>query len=213
MRSVVEGDVDLVVEAAFFADPSYRGVMVEVGAARPDFLSVGAHFRAKGWRVISIEPNPAFAELHRDLGHEIIECACGESDQNDVPFTLVHTSGEYCGQRVTEESFSSLGVRGKYAEQMKPLPASLRELRVKMRRLDTILRESGVEEIDILCVDVEGWEMEVINGFSRHLHTSKVFIVENLFHEQSYVNQMTRFGYPLWKRLDPNDVFVRYDLF
>ena len=213
MRSVVEGDVDLVVEAAFFPDPSYRGVMVEVGAAKPDFLSIGAHFRSLDWRVISIEPNPVFCDLHRALGHDIVECACGEADMDDMPFSVVHTNGDYYGRKVTDESFSSLGVRGKYAELMSPVSRAVEEITVKVRRLDTILREKDVGVVDIVCVDVEGWEMEVINGFSRHLYTSKVFIIENLFGEESYINQMTRFGYPLWKRLHPNDVFVRYDLF
>lgn len=213
MRSIVEGDVDLVVEAAFFADPSYRGVMVEVGAAKPDFLSIGAHFRSLDWRVISIEPNPLFCHLHRLLGHEIIECAAGEADQYNVPFTVVHTNGDYYGQKVTDESFSSLGVRGKYADLMAPVGRTVEEIRVQVRRLDSILHEKGVVGVDIVCVDVEGWEIEALNGLSFDLHKPKVLIVENLFYEQSYVDHMTRKGYPLWKRLDPNDVFVRYDLF
>src|SRR5271169_6447682 len=53
---VVEGDVDLIVQDAFFPDPAYRGTMIEVGAAKPDYLSVSATFRERGWRVISIEP-------------------------------------------------------------------------------------------------------------------------------------------------------------
>lgn len=213
MRSVVEGDVDLVVEAAFFADPAYRGVMVEVGAAKPDFLSIGAHFRSLDWRVISIEPNPVFAKMHRELGHEIVQCAAGDEDLYNVPFSVVHTDGEYYGERVSDESFSSLGVRGKYAELMQGVPASVDEIRVRVRRLDSILHEKGIVGVDIVCVDVEGWEIEVLDGLSFGTYSPKVLIVENLFYEQSYVDHMTRKGYPLWKRLDPNDVFVRCDLF
>lgn len=208
VRSVVEGDVDLVVEAAFFPDPGFKGTMVEVGAARPDFLSVGAHFRAKGWRVISIEPNPSFARMHRDAGHEIIECACSAMDQDDVPFTVVHTNGDYYGHKVTDESFSSLGMRGKYTEQLGTINSSADEIRVKTRRLDTILHEAGITDVDILCIDVEGWEIEVLNGLSFDIHQPKVLIVENLFHEQSYIDHMARHGYALWKTLNPNDVFV-----
>ena len=214
MNSLVEGDVDRVVQDAFFADPAYRGTMIEVGAAKPDYLSVSARFRSLGWRVLSIEPNPYFCELHRQGGSDVIECACGESDQDDVSFSIVQTSGMYYGQQVTHESFSSLGVRGKYANLMKSVSASVNEIKVKVRRLDTILREHAPEisAIDIVCVDVEGWELEVLNGLSFEVYKPKVLIIENLFLEQLYLDYMMQKGYALWKRIQPNDIFVRRDL-
>jgi FkbM family methyltransferase len=215
-RTVVEGDVDLVVEAAFFSDRTRPGVMVEVGAAKPEYLSISAHFRSLGWRVISIEPNPVFCELHRQKGFDIIECACGESDRDDVPFFVVHTTGIYLGEKVTNESWSSLGFRGKYIDIIKSYGANapVDEIKVKVRRLDTILREHApnVTEIDIIAVDVEGWELDVLNGLSFDIYRPKVLIIENFFTEQVYVDRMVQKGYALWKRLPPNDVFVRKDL-
>ena len=212
--SRVEGDVDRVVQEAFFRDPAYLGTMIEVGAAKPDYLSVSARFRSLGWRVLSIEPNPHFCELHRQRGSDVIECACGESDQDDVSFSVVQTSGMYHGQRVTHESFSSLGVRGEYANLMKLVTASVNEIKVKVRRLDTVLREhaSDITAVDIVCVDVEGWELEVLNGLSFDVFRPKVLIIENLFLEQLYIDYMTQKGYALWQRIQPNDIFVRRDL-
>ena len=99
-----EGDVDLVVREAFFPGQN-SGVLLEIGAARPDFLSIGSSFRQLGWRVISIEPNPKFAELHRALGHEIYQLACGEMDQDDVDFVVAEASPgtRYLGETVTGE--------------------------------------------------------------------------------------------------------------
>jgi hypothetical protein len=56
-RSPVEGDVDLVVREHFFSDPNYRGIVIEVGAAKPDYLSISASFRRSGWHTLAIEPN------------------------------------------------------------------------------------------------------------------------------------------------------------
>ena len=67
--------------------------MLEIGAARPKYLSIGASFRNKGWRVISIEPNSTFASQHRELGHEIHEYACGDSDEDDVDFVIAEGDG------------------------------------------------------------------------------------------------------------------------
>lgn len=211
---VVEGDVDLVVQDAFFPDPAYRGTMIEVGAAKPDYLSVSATFRERGWRVISIEPNPCFCEMQRRQGNDVLQYACGDTDQDDVSFFVVRTDATYQGEPVSNESFSSLGVRGKYAEMMKSVPTTMDEIKVKLRRLDTILREHavGLGEVDVVCIDVEGWELEVLSGFSFERHKPKLLIVENLFLDATYVHYFAQRGYALWKRLEPNDIFVRGDL-
>jgi FkbM family methyltransferase len=210
----VEGDVDLVVQDAFFPDPAYRGTMIEVGAAKPDYLSVSATFRSRAWRVVSIEPNPYFCEMQRRQGNDVLQYACGDTDQDDVSFFVVRTDATYQGEPVTNESFSSLGVRGQYAEMMKSVPTSVDEIKVKLRRLDTILREHAADlgEVDVVCIDVEGWELEVLSGFSFELHQPKVLIVENLFLDATYVDYFAKKGYALWKRLEPNDIFVRCDL-
>ena len=54
-----EHDIDIVVKNAFFAEFK-PGVFVEVGAARPDYLSISESFRKQGWKIIAIEPNPKF---------------------------------------------------------------------------------------------------------------------------------------------------------
>jgi FkbM family methyltransferase len=207
----VEGNVDQLIREHFFPDPAYRGVIVEVGAARPDFLAVSASFRNLGWRALAIEPNPHFAALHRAQGHEVIECACGEHDADDVPFYVVKIDGEYYGEQVTNESFSSLGVRGKYADLMTTMNSQVEEIRVPVRRLDTIFAERSVAPgaIDIISVDVEGWELEVLKGLDFSRFRPRVLAIENLFKEPSYGEFMAARGYSLWRHVEPNDVYVR----
>jgi FkbM family methyltransferase len=213
-QQVVEGDVDRIVQERFFPNRGQKGTMIEVGAAKPDYLSIGASFRSLGWHVIAIEPNPHFCELHRQRGLNIIECACGEIDKDGVCFFVVQTDGIYHGGQVSNESFSSLGVRGKYAELMKSVTASVAEIKVNVRRLDTILHEHlpGSHNIDILSVDVEGWEIEVLKGLSFDVYRPKVLIIENLFKDAAYEEFVSSRGYALWRHIEPNDVYFRGDL-
>jgi hypothetical protein len=85
---------------------------------------------------------------------------------------------------------------------------------VKVRKLDTILSEyePDLREIDILAVDVEGWELNVMRGLSLKKYRPKIVILENLFKDARYVAFMQTFGYVLWRHLEPNDVYVRSDL-
>ena len=211
-----EKDVDGVVQVRFFPGES-RGFLVEVGAAKPDYLSVGASFRRIGWTVISVEPNPTFCEAHRALGHEVLQFACSDEDRDEVDFYVVDSNNAaYLGGNVSAESFSSLGVRGEFAADLAKTGAETRMhvIKVAVRRLDTLLGKFSpeVREIDVLAIDVEGWELEVMQGLNFDRYRPKVVIVENLFRSRSYRRFMRRLGYRRWGRLKPNEVYVRRDL-
>ena len=63
--------------------------------------------------------------------------------------------------------------------------------------------------IDILAVDVEGWELNVMRGLTLERYRPRVAILENFSDEAEYVAFMAARGYERWCRLEPNDVYVR----
>jgi FkbM family methyltransferase len=183
-----------------------------VGAARPEFLSISNSFRKLGWTIIAVEPNPAFCDEHRALGYEIFEYACSDRDEDNVDFTLVDTKGaQYQGGPVSFESFSSLGLRGEFAELYKTtqIDRESSTIKVNVRRLDTILAQHApyVSNVDVVTVDVEGWEIEVMNGFSLQRYAPKVVVLENLMNDVSYRTFMHSQGYTLHRVIPPNDLY------
>jgi FkbM family methyltransferase len=206
-----EHDVDRRVREAFFPKAK-SGVLVEVGAARPDFLSIGASFHTLGWKVIAIEPNPAFCAAHRALGRPVLEYAVSDTEGDDVPFYVVDSRGAaYADGQVSAESFSSLGIQGPFADLYSSVKAhtDMTTIQVKVRKLDSILAthhpELGV--IDILVVDVEGWELNVMRGLSLRRYRPKVVVLENNFSDPQYPSFMHSRDYELWARLPPNEVY------
>ena len=158
MRSRAEGGIDQIVYEKFFAGTT-DGVMVEVGAAGPEQLSMSALYREAGWRVIAVEPNPVFCQAWRNAGLNVLEYACADRDEDDVPFEVVDSHGTiYEGAPVSFESMSSLGIRDSY-RAVHEEPDS-RTIRVNVRRLDTLLAEHApdIEALDLLAVDTEGWD-------------------------------------------------------
>lgn len=210
--SRAEGGEDRLVMERFFREKG-RGVIVEVGAARPDYLSMSALFRAMGWRALAIEPNPAYGEHYRRLGLEVLPYACGDHDEDDVDFVVVNSHGaKYRGGSVMYESWSSLSIKDSRAELKSDLDVT--RIKVNLRRLDSILQAHApdVGEIDIVSVDVEGWELEALSGLDFDRYKPRVLIVENLFYEASYRAFMEDRGYVLWRRVRPNDVYVRSEM-
>jgi FkbM family methyltransferase len=207
-----EGNVDQVVREQFFQN-NRSGVFVEVGAARPDYLSISASYRERGWKIIAVEPNPAYQDLYKQFGIEVLPYACGGSDEDGVDFSVVDSHGaDYEGGRVTYESFSSLSIKDSYAA-LKP-NLDVKTIKVNLRRLDTIMAQHApdVRETDIVSVDVEGWELEVLRGLSFSQYKPKVLIIENIFSDKSYRDFMEDRGYHLWRTLQPNEIYVREDI-
>jgi hypothetical protein len=63
--------------------------------------------------------------------------------------------------------------------------------------------------VDLLVVDVEGWELNVMRGFSSERYRPKVVVLENLFDEQAYIQYMRSIGYERTLQLGPNDIYAR----
>lgn len=219
-QSSAEHNIDILVRDKFFPPSRFsrflpqRRTIVEVGAARPDYLSISASFRKAGWKVIAIEPNPAFCEAHRAQGLDVLQYACSDENKDDVDFFVVDSLGaNYMGGHVSNESFSSLGINGKFEEQFNTVRenTTTNVIKVSVRTLDTILaqHEPNLKSIDILAVDVEGWELKVMRGFSVEKYHPKVVILENNFDDTDCRTYMSGKGYDFYERLEPNDIYVR----
>lgn len=213
-----ESDIDLTVRGLFFPNGPVDGVVVDVGAARPSYLSNSESFRTLGWKVIAIEPNPAFCDEHRAAGHEVLQYACSDQDMDDAPFTLVNLNNVgYRGGNVSFESFSSLGIPENLSRTFEDIKtrtsAQKTTILVKVRRLDRILAEHApeVREIDLLMADVEGWELTVLRGLSMDRYKPKVVILENLFDDEGFRSFMAERGYWVSGKVDYNEVYVRAD--
>lgn len=147
------------------------------------------------------------------MGYAIHQYACSDRDEDDQDFIVVNSQGSnYHGGGVSNESFSSLGIEGKFADLLETVrgKTSTSQIKVDVRKLDTILscHEPSIRWIDVLAVDVEGWELNVMDGFSIERYQPSVVILENLFEDPNYHDAMRRRGFELWRRVEPNDIYV-----
>ena len=206
-----EGGIDRLLRIVFFPDKSYKGVFIEVGAADPTYLSISKHFRDSGWRVLSVEPNPYFAESHRAIGNNVLEYACGERDEDDIDFEMAKPKILGSKGKITYESFSAIRVKEEYKKNDPQFftEMDVEKIKVKMRRLDTLLRETSIKFIDILSVDVEGWELEVLAGLNFDIYAPKLLVVENWLRDINYEKVISGYGYHFVCRNYPNDIYVR----
>lgn len=180
------------------------GVVVDVGAAKPIWKSQSRHFEESGWRRICVEPNPLFIDLHKKYGTEVYQFACSDHDEDNVTFQIV---GDPNKDGVDDmEGFSSIRVRGDYIHYSGYDGVNVREIKVNLRKLDTILEPLNLPSIDYVCVDTEGWEIQVMKGFSIEKWKPKVILLEDAwFNGENYTNYMDSRGYKKGIRVNNSD--------
>lgn len=203
-----EFETDKVIREKYFNDFTYKGIIVEVGGATPEYLSMSRHFNLNGWRCIIIEPNPKFVQMHKRLGNEIYAYACGTQRKDNVDFEVAHVHSH---DNITNDdhSFSSLKIKTSYLEKYNIRSLPYTTIRVNVRTLDQILKEANVKRIDILSIDVEGHEIEVMKGFSIHKYNPIIVVLENVLHDHNYVDYMINIGYELHEKVEYNYIFKK----
>jgi FkbM family methyltransferase len=191
--------------------PESGGFFVEAGANDGHLQSNTYYFeRFKDWRGVLIEPIP---ELYRRCVHErprsvVFNCALVPEGFPDamVPMrysglmSLVH--GAQGSQEADEQHVQAGTMRGW---------DRLYELRVPARTLSSVLDEAGVREIDLLVLDVEGYEPQALAGLNLSRHSPRFVLVEILdaLRTRSEVEDLLGGRYEAVEQLSPTDVLYR----
>ena len=140
----------------------------------------------------------------------MLEYACSDPDEDAVDFEVVDSHGAvYEGVPLSFESGSALTIKDEY-RALHPTELDFRHITVSVRRLDSILalQAPDVHDIDIVSIDVEGWELEVLAGFTLERYRPRVVIIENFFDNPAHGRALSARGYKLWRHVGPNDVYV-----
>ncbi|MEM8836218.1 MAG: FkbM family methyltransferase, partial [Planctomycetota bacterium] len=84
-------------------------------------------------------------------------------------------------------------------------------IQVRVRDMDSLLAESGVECIDIAVLDVEGAESDVLDGFDLARWGVRCLVIEDLSRGRNRVLRVSlgEQGYDHAMRIGLNDVFVK----
>jgi FkbM family methyltransferase len=145
------------------------GRYVEIGANHPSEMSVTRGFYERGWSGITVEPVPAFAEMHlaerpRDT---LVQAAITDADVPTV--TLHEISGTGLSTLVDEVSDRHDAAGWEH-----------QDIEVAARRLDDVLAEhlTPQDAIHFMTVDVEGAEARVLASIDLGVWRPWVLVVE-----------------------------------
>src|SRR5580692_3867426 len=147
-----------------------EGFYVDIGSGHPVYDNVSFAFYLKGWRGITVEPNPWLSRLSRAVRprdrhvEALVGSACGEAT-----FYLVR---EFHGlsTMIEPHAQAALSQFGKSAEA----------ITVPLTTLSELCAGQAPAAFDFLKIDVEGAEPEVLFGGDWQRFRPKVVVVEAL---------------------------------
>ena len=184
--------------------PERPGIFVEAGA-HDGYLQSNTYYleRMKGWKGVLVEPIPElYARCVKErLGSRVFNCALVSEDYSDATvdmefgdlYSVVSGSGRV-GPAAADEHIAASG-------------AARYVVRVPARTLSSVLDEAGVDAIDFLSLDVEGYELEVLKGLDLERHRPRYMLIEMLdaAYSRSRVEAMIAHRYDLLAELTPRD--------
>lgn len=180
-----------------------KGFYVDVGAAHPEWESVTKAFYDRGWSGINIDPNPYFYEhLNKVRIRDINICALVGNSSGERNLNIVGQSGL---STACSESTKLLAAGGHKITSI---------IKARIIQLDDIFKKNNIKEIHFLKIDVEGMEMEVLQGCSFLEFRPKVLVIEatlpetNIKREDGMREYLENQSY-IWAFFDGiNDYFI-----
>jgi FkbM family methyltransferase len=179
------------------------GTCVEVGANDGRSGSNSLFFEQNGWDCILVEANPELcATLRRERTGQVFECAA--SAEEGVA-TLQLSEGE-----VWADQISTICTGEEAERSLKRGRVTTRAVQVRTRRLDDILDEARLTQIDFITIDVEGHELEVLKGLTLDKWRPTILIIEDnvRFTGRGVRDHLNRQGYVRFHRTGINDWYA-----
>lgn len=134
----------------------------------------------------------------KKINNEVYQVACadynGKSD-----FTIINSGWNEENNGISHSAISlryDKSLRGEVIE-------------CEVITLNSLLNNLNIQYIDFLSIDTEGWELDVMRGFSVEIYQPKVILLENYTHAESYVEYMKTINYNLKNKIEYNYIFER----
>jgi FkbM family methyltransferase len=184
-----------------------NGLFVEAGANDGQTQSNTAYFaRHRGWRGLLVEPIPELAAQCRAARPESVVENCAlvatGADGQTVPMT-------YCGlMSVVDGGWSDPEAERAHVETGRQIQSlTTYHVDVPGRSLSALLDKHKMSHIDLLSLDVEGFERQALEGLDLTRHRPRFILVEARFRDE--IDDLLLPCYEAIAELSHHDVLYR----
>jgi FkbM family methyltransferase len=182
------------------------GVFVDVGAHDGVSFSNTLFFeRELAWKGLCIEPIPEiFDSLAKNRSASCVR-ACVSREAGSRKFLRVRGYAEMLSGMIDSyDPRHSLRIRSEVGDS----GGSMETIDVQAVRLDALLNSHGIKSIDLLCIDVEGAEIEALASFDLARVRPAVVCVENNYLDPEIWRILRRARYVPYARIRQDEIYL-----
>lgn len=184
-----------------------NGVFVDIGAHDGRSGSNSLFFEeSMGWSGICIEPSKDEFMMLSSFRKSINLNVCvsdydGESDFMSISGYSNMLSGltNHYDQRQISRIYN----------EVKNYGGETTIVKMPVRRLQSILDEYNILEIDYCSIDTEGSEFNIVKSIDFQKTDIRIFSIENNFQTTDIKDYLYQFGYELHCKLQWDDIFIK----
>jgi FkbM family methyltransferase len=196
-QSFVHTGEDLVVEQALLSFGQKKISYIDIGCHHPIFGNITYLFYKKGGSGVVVEPNKNLcSEIKKKRNRDIcIEGGIGKAGgQADF----------YAFKRDTRSTFS----KNQAVEWKKNSGQDYETRSIPLFSLDSIAEKYFKEKSpDFISIDTEGYEEEILSGFSWNIRP-KVFCIESAGRKEALASLFKSKNYAIYAETPANTIFV-----
>jgi FkbM family methyltransferase len=192
-RAILSYEAETELKEAFFAGEN-AGYFVEVGANDPQIHSETWHLEQRGWTGVLIEPQSDLAEkLRQSRTAKVYAIACSSPANSGTSMSL-NAAGAHSSLH------ADFFVSGMKRQGI---------IEVPVRTLDEILIDAKAPApVDFMSIDVEGHEVEVLDGFDMIRWRPRLLLVEDHAMNTRLHRLLVARGYKWIRRTGLNNWYV-----
>lgn len=194
-----------------FFNHKEMGFYVDVGAFDGVHLSNTFSFEQQGWAGMCIEPHPDYFPLCQQArpNSVCLNVACVDSPDIEYVAFYSENSGLFSGIIGDREDEIAHNYKHGFGLEF----SGMKRISVPASTLNSLLNEHlpPDTEIDFISIDVEGSEIDVLQGLDISRFAPSLFLIETNTEaaRQKISNHLSQFGYIEARQLRINSFYVR----
>lgn len=181
------------------------------------FLDIGAHDgvtlsntyfleKERNWTGLCVEAQPSeFKKLLENRKCSCVNLAITNFD-GEIDFTCVDG---YANMLSGISQNYNEAHKERISREVSSHGGSINKIKVQSKKLQTLLDEYNIKDIDFCSIDTEGSEFDIVSSIDFDKTNIKVFIIENNYQESTIQDFLKTKGYELHCKIQWDDVFIK----
>lgn len=184
-----------------------NGVFIEIGAHDGVSCSNTKFFEEfRNWTGICIEPGPVEFEKLKQNRTSININACVSNYDGQSEYTYIEGRSMMLSG-LSEDYIESHERRIEYETDL--YGDKVNKIAIPVFKLQTILDNHGIFNIDYCSIDTEGSEYNIIRSIDFDKTNIKIFSIENNYGDVHIKNHLEKKGFVLHTKIKWDDIFIK----